>query len=347
MRQALESVVGAGKFTVGKSTAVGPKVGAELRSKAFLAILLSFAAVLAYLAIRFEWRFGLAAVAATAHDLLATLAFIAIMRIEVSLFVVAALLSIVGYSLNDTIVIFDRVRENLHKAKQEGFANILNRSVNDTLPRTVLTGGTALGSLIAMAALGGDVVRPFALDHAVRRRGRHLLVHLHRLAHPAGDRAAVARPACARRATCPPAKGQAPSGRKTQPATRGRGAGRHPLPPDRRGVRRRPGEVAARAWDEGVGHIVVIGESPEAADRALALAASDPRVSATAGVHPHIASEWTAESAGWLRQRLADSRVVAAGEMGLDYHYDHSPRDVQRTVFDAQLGLAAEAGRPP
>lgn len=218
VRQALESVVGAGKFTVGKSTAVGPKVGAELRSKAFLAILLSFAAVLAYLAIRFEWRFGLAAVAATAHDLLATLAFIAIMRIEVSLFVVAALLSIVGYSLNDTIVIFDRVRENLHKAKQEGFANILNRSVNDTLPRTVLTGGTALGSLIAMAALGGDVVRPFALImlfgvvvgtfSSIFIASPILLAIEQRWPGPH-----------ARGVRVPTAKGQAPSGRKTQPAT--------------------------------------------------------------------------------------------------------------------------------
>ena len=100
---------------------------------------LTMGITLVYLAIRFEWRFGLAAVAATGHDLLATLAFIAMMRIEVSLFVVAALLSIVGYSLNDTIVIFDRVRENLHKAKQDGFASVLNRSVNETLPRTVLS----------------------------------------------------------------------------------------------------------------------------------------------------------------------------------------------------------------
>ncbi len=105
-------------------------------------------------------------------------------------------------------------------------------------------------------------------------------------------------------------------------------------------------EVAARAWDGGVGHIVVIGETPAAADRALALASADPRISATAGMHPHTAREWTAESAGWLRGRLADSRVVAAGEMGLDYHYDHSPRDVQRAVLDAQLGIAGEAGRP-
>jgi preprotein translocase subunit SecF len=163
VRAALDEVLGSGSYRVMRTHAVGPKVGGELRTKALLAILLSFVAVLAYLAIRFEWRFGLAAVAATAHDMLATLAFIALLRLEVSLFVVAALLSIVGYSLNDTIVIFDRVRENLHKVKHEGFATILNRSVNDTLPRTVLTGGTALGSLIAMAVLGGDVVRPFAL----------------------------------------------------------------------------------------------------------------------------------------------------------------------------------------
>lgn len=104
-------------------------------------------------------------------------------------------------------------------------------------------------------------------------------------------------------------------------------------------------EVAARAWAAGVAHVVVIGESPAAADAALALA-THPRCSATAGVHPHIASEWTAESASWLSERLADSRVVAAGEMGLDYHYEHSPRDVQQRVLDVQLGLAAAAGKP-
>src|SRR5690606_39263226 len=152
-----------GQYRVLDTDAAGPKVGGELRTRALLAILLSFGAVLAYLAVRFEWRFGVAAVIATAHDLLATIAFIAILRIEISLFVVAALLSIVGYSLNDTIVIFDRVRENLHKLKNESFTALLNRSVNETLPRTVITGGTALGSLVAMAVLGGDVVRPFAL----------------------------------------------------------------------------------------------------------------------------------------------------------------------------------------
>jgi preprotein translocase SecF subunit len=142
---------------------VGPKVGGELRQQAVLAILMSFLAVLAYLAFRFEWRFGIAAVIATIHDIIASLAFIGLARLEVSLFVVAALLTIVGYSLNDTIVIFDRIRENLHRRKREGFEPILNRSINETLPRTFFTGTTALGSLIALSLLGGDVVRPFAL----------------------------------------------------------------------------------------------------------------------------------------------------------------------------------------
>jgi TatD DNase family protein len=105
-------------------------------------------------------------------------------------------------------------------------------------------------------------------------------------------------------------------------------------------------EVLERAWSDGVAHVVCIGESPEASDRALALAAEDPRVSATAGVHPHDARTWSPERSAWLRERLRHPRVVAAGEMGLDYHYDHSPREAQRTAFEAQLALAAEAGKP-
>src|SRR3954467_5089112 len=160
---ALDAVLGQGSYSVLRTEAVGPKVGGELRQKAFLAIFLSFFAVLAYLAYRFEWRFGLAAVIATAHDILATIAFIGVMRLEVSLTIVAAVLSMVGYSLNDTIIIFDRVRENLHKHKQERFAQILNRSINETLPRSVLTHGTTMASLIALTRFGGEVIRPFAL----------------------------------------------------------------------------------------------------------------------------------------------------------------------------------------
>ncbi|HEV8453295.1 MAG TPA: protein translocase subunit SecF [Gemmatimonadales bacterium] len=163
VRQALNAVLGPGNYTVLRTEAVGPKVGGELRQKAFLAIFLSFFAVLAYLAYRFEWRFGLAAVVATAHDILATIAFIGILRLEVSLTVVAAVLSMVGYSLNDTIIIFDRVRENLHKHKHESFEQILNRSINETLPRSVLTHGTTMASLIALTIFGGEVIRPFAL----------------------------------------------------------------------------------------------------------------------------------------------------------------------------------------
>jgi preprotein translocase subunit SecF len=163
VRHALDSVLGAGSYAVVRTEAVGPKVGGELRQKAFLAIFLSFFAVLAYLAYRFEWRFGLAAVIATAHDILATIAFIGVLRLEVSLTVVAALLSMVGYSLNDTIIIFDRVRENLHKHKHETFEQILNRSVNETLPRSILTHGTTIATLLALTIFGGEVIRPFAL----------------------------------------------------------------------------------------------------------------------------------------------------------------------------------------
>ena len=163
LQKALDSVLGAGNYTVVRTEAVGPKVGGELREKAILAILLSFLAVLVYLAYRFEWRFGVAAIIATAHDIIASIAFIGIARLEVSLFVVAGLMTIIGYSLNDTIVIFDRIRENLHLRKRDHFIDILNRSINETLPRTVFTGTTALGSLLALALLGGDVVRPFAL----------------------------------------------------------------------------------------------------------------------------------------------------------------------------------------
>lgn len=160
---ALDSALGAENYSIGRAEGVGPKVGGELRTRAFLAIFLSFFAVLGYLALRFEWRFGIAAVLATAHDILATIAFIAYLDLEVSLTVVAAILTVVGYSLNDTIIIFDRVRENLHKMKNDSFADILNRSVNETLPRSILTHGTTMATLLALTIFGGEVIRPFAL----------------------------------------------------------------------------------------------------------------------------------------------------------------------------------------
>lgn len=105
-------------------------------------------------------------------------------------------------------------------------------------------------------------------------------------------------------------------------------------------------EVLRRAALAGVDQMVVVGESREAAARALALAGAEAGVSATAGIHPHIAQEWSDAAAEWLAATLPDDRVVAAGEMGLDYHYDHAPRERQREAFEAQLELAARAGKP-
>jgi len=160
---ALTNKYGAGNYTIESTYAVGPKVGGELRQKALYAILLSFLVTLIYLAWRFEWRFGVAAVIATAHDILATLAFIKYTNLEVSLIVVGGILTMIGYSLNDTIIIFDRVRENLHKTKREPLYDTLNRSVNETLPRSVLTHATVFATLVALTLLGGEVLRPFAL----------------------------------------------------------------------------------------------------------------------------------------------------------------------------------------
>ncbi|MGD8277630.1 MAG: protein translocase subunit SecF [Gemmatimonadota bacterium] len=155
---------GADNFTIERKEAVSAKVGSELQERATLAVLLSFIATLIYLAFRFEWRFGLAAVIATVHDILLTLGFISALRLEVGLPMVAAVLTIVGYSLNDTIIIFDRIRENLRKPGRRGeFIAILNRSINETLPRTVLTSGTTLATLFALFLFGGSIIRDFAL----------------------------------------------------------------------------------------------------------------------------------------------------------------------------------------
>ena len=115
-----------------------------------------------YLAIRFEWRFGVAAVVATGHDLLSTLAFLAIMRLEVSLTVIAALLTVIGYSLNDTIIIFDRVREDLKKNRTDSLYTVLNKAINETLPRSVLTHVTVAAATVSLLLFAGEVIRPFS-----------------------------------------------------------------------------------------------------------------------------------------------------------------------------------------
>lgn len=153
---------GPNDVSIPRIEAVGPRVGSELRRDALIAILLSFVVTLVYLAIRFEWRFGLAAIIATGHDIFTTLAFLKLMHLEVSLTVVAALLTVLGYSLNDTIIIFDRVRENLRKGRKESLYDVLNRSINETLPRSILTHTTAAAATLALLLFAGEVIRPFA-----------------------------------------------------------------------------------------------------------------------------------------------------------------------------------------
>lgn len=163
VRAALAQAYGPdGEAWTSRSDAVGPRVGKELQRGALLAILISFALTLVYLAFRFEWRFGVAAVVATVHDILIAFGFISLFNIEITLTTVAAILTIVGYSLNDTIVVFDRIRENIRKYRKDAYVNLLNRSVNETLPRTVLTSGTTVMTLGALFVLGGSVIRPFA-----------------------------------------------------------------------------------------------------------------------------------------------------------------------------------------
>ncbi|MEI6739705.1 MAG: protein translocase subunit SecF [Gemmatimonadaceae bacterium] len=161
---ALTQKFGAGAVTVVRTEAVGPKVGSELRSGAINAMLLASLFTLIYLAIRFDWRFGLAAVLSTAHDILVTLAFIKLLHVEVSLTVVAAILTLLGYSANDTIIIFDRVRENLRKGRKgESLAAVLDRSINETLPRSIMTHATVLAATLALLLVAGEVIQPFAV----------------------------------------------------------------------------------------------------------------------------------------------------------------------------------------
>lgn len=162
LRASLEQRFGAGSFTVQRTEIVGPRIGAELRRKALIAMMISFIVSLMYLAWRFDWRLGLAAVLANVHDILATFAFIKYMNIEINLFVIGGILTVIGYSLSDKVVVFDRVRELLKHRDRRPLRDILNAAVNETLPRTVMTGSTVLACLLALILLGGEVLRPFA-----------------------------------------------------------------------------------------------------------------------------------------------------------------------------------------
>ena len=156
-----------GTFNVIGTEIVGPAVGRELTSKALWATGLSLLGILAYLAFRFQFSFGVGAVIATIHDLLITFAFLAFFRYDMTLNVIAAILTMTGYSTNDTIVIFDRVRENLRSMRRDSMRDIINASVNQTLSRTIITAGTALLTSLALFFFGGEVLHGFAFTMVV------------------------------------------------------------------------------------------------------------------------------------------------------------------------------------
>ena len=150
-------------YDIRRTEFVGPTVGAELAEKGVLAVMCALMAILVYIWFRFEWQFSIAAILALAHDVLTTIGLFSLTAFEFNLATVAAILTIAGYSINDTVVVFDRVRENLRRYKSHEQKDILNRSLNETLSRTVMTSVTTLLALTAIVVFGGAVLRDFAL----------------------------------------------------------------------------------------------------------------------------------------------------------------------------------------
>ncbi|WP_281955145.1 protein translocase subunit SecF [Pseudophaeobacter arcticus] len=159
LQTTLDAVAPGIKFVSVES--VGPKVSGELVQTAMLSVVLAIGAVLIYIWLRFEWQFALGAVVALVHDVVLTIGIFSELQIKFDLAIIAALLTIVGYSLNDTVVVFDRVRENLRRYKQKDLSEVLNLSINETLSRTMMTSVTTLLALISLYVLGGDVIRGF------------------------------------------------------------------------------------------------------------------------------------------------------------------------------------------
>jgi preprotein translocase subunit SecF len=160
--EVLKQETSLGKFAIMSTNVVGPKIGAELRQKAVLATLYALGGMLVYIAFRFEWIYGLAAVIAVFHDTIITLGLFSLTDKEISLTVVAALLTLVGYSMNDTIVVFDRIRENLRNMRQISMKDLINLSINQTLSRTVLTSGLTFLTALALWLFGGPVLEGFS-----------------------------------------------------------------------------------------------------------------------------------------------------------------------------------------
>jgi preprotein translocase subunit SecF len=163
IEEALKTDLAPREVDVRRVESVGPKIGSELKKDAFWAIVYSCIGIVAYVSWRFDFRMAIAAIIATLHDVLFTLGFFSLTAREISIPVIAALLTIVGYSLNDTIVVFDRIRENLQSRRREGFTGLINVSVNETLSRTIITGVTTLFAVVVLIIAGGPVIRDFAL----------------------------------------------------------------------------------------------------------------------------------------------------------------------------------------
>lgn len=152
-----------GKFELRRVDVVGPKVGDELRNKGLMALGVSLAAILIYIALRFEWRFALAAIISEIHDVVITLGAICLFKIDVNLEILAAILTVLGYSLNDTIIIFDRIRDGVKTSKKTELAPIINESVSATLSRTILTSGLTLATVVILYFFGGSMIEGFSL----------------------------------------------------------------------------------------------------------------------------------------------------------------------------------------
>ncbi|MEO1135474.1 MAG: protein translocase subunit SecF [Pseudomonadota bacterium] len=161
-QEALRELLGEG-IDFRKVDVVGPTVSGELIQKGALAVALAIAMMLIYIWLRFEWQFSLGAIVALVHDVIITLGMFAVTRLEFNLAIIAAILTIVGYSMNDTVVVYDRVRENLRKFKQKPLADLLDLSINDTLSRTVMTSVTTMLALLVLVIFGGEVLRGFTL----------------------------------------------------------------------------------------------------------------------------------------------------------------------------------------
>ncbi len=162
LTRGLEEKFGKDAFEVLRVELVGPRVGRELRQRALLAVVFSTLLMGAYIWLRFEFRFGVGAAIALVHDVLIAAGFLSLFNYEIDLTVVAALLTVVGFSVHDTVIVCDRIRENMRKNRRDPMATIINRSINETLSRTVLTTGTAILVILALFFLGGNIIRGFA-----------------------------------------------------------------------------------------------------------------------------------------------------------------------------------------